>query len=395
MKIVSTIHDKRINSTNLLVEITVREYVLFAKKIIKNNDLQRLKVKSSKTVYSLLKDDLLVGCIMPAIVLAITDETQKNFNDDSLEKYFIENTGNVIILDGLQRTYTLIDALSFLEKEENSIFTFETIKEEKKRFLDQIIRIEVYTAINKFGILYRMLTLNTGQTPMSTRHQLELLYNDYSNIEVDGIKIVSDIEGTARPELNQFVFKSLIEGFNSYINRDELPMDRQEMLENLKVLEKITKEDLKTDIFKNFLSSYTKMFKKLRELTNDESVSKEELSNIEVQSPFGTNVSKIFSTSQAMTGFGAAIGTLKDKNIINNFSELDSIIDRIECSSTNWLLSMIKNMDLIKKESKRIGNGQRLYFKCFFKALFNKLTDTYCNLDDSVVDSYTLYKSMV
>lgn len=55
MKIMSKIYDQRINSWNLYVESTFREYLKFAKKIIENNELQRKRVKTSKTIYSLLR----------------------------------------------------------------------------------------------------------------------------------------------------------------------------------------------------------------------------------------------------------------------------------------------------------------------------------------------------
>ena len=57
---------------NLYVETTFGEYLSFADKIIKNNELQRKRVKTSKSVYALLKDDLKKGCVMPPLVLAVT-----------------------------------------------------------------------------------------------------------------------------------------------------------------------------------------------------------------------------------------------------------------------------------------------------------------------------------
>ena len=71
MLIMSKIFDQRINSWNLYVESTFGEYLKFAKKIINNNELQRKRVKTSKTIYSLLKNDLQKGCIMPPLVLAL------------------------------------------------------------------------------------------------------------------------------------------------------------------------------------------------------------------------------------------------------------------------------------------------------------------------------------
>lgn len=65
MEIASTLFDKRINAENILTEITISDYLKIAKKIVDSNEFQRAKVSNSKTVYSLLKKDLLAGCIMP------------------------------------------------------------------------------------------------------------------------------------------------------------------------------------------------------------------------------------------------------------------------------------------------------------------------------------------
>lgn len=80
MKILSRYDDKRINSTNLYVETTIGEYLSFACKLIDNNEFQRRRVRSSKTVYSLLKDDIIKGCLMPPLVLAIRDVQLDAYN---------------------------------------------------------------------------------------------------------------------------------------------------------------------------------------------------------------------------------------------------------------------------------------------------------------------------
>ena len=108
----SNIYDYRIRSTNLYVETTFGEYLQYAKDLIKNNDFQRKRVKTSQTVYSLLKEDLLNGCVIPPLVLAIMsdDNTLKNMESDELQDYIKTHREKVLILDGLQRTHTLIAA---------------------------------------------------------------------------------------------------------------------------------------------------------------------------------------------------------------------------------------------------------------------------------------------
>lgn len=388
----SKIFDQRINSWNLYVESTFGEYLKFAKKIINNNELQRKRVKTSKTIYSLLKNDLQKGCIMPPLVLALvkTDIIDvENPDQEKLLQYINENSRNVLLLDGLQRTYTLIDADAEMEKKS---------EEEYQNFLKNKLRLEIYVEINKFGILYRMLTLNTGQTPMSARHQLEILYSDMLNTEFDGVKLVTDKDGKADPDENEFIFKNAIEGFNSYMNRNELPIDRQDILENVKMLENMSEEDVSEDLFKEFLETYMKLFGILRKITNNHVVDNDELIEYGISElPFGKKVSKIFSTSQSLTGFGAAVGKMKDLGIINAMTDISEMVDKLEKENEGyiWMMELLSKLDRIKASSKKIGNAQRMFFQYFYRELLNKESDSYLNLDAAVQNGYNKYYSQV
>ena len=392
MLIMSKIFDQRINSWNLYVESTFGEYLKFAKKIINNNELQRKRVKTSKTIYSLLKNDLQKGCIMPPLVLALvkTDIIDvENPDQEKLLQYINENSRNVLLLDGLQRTYTLIDADAEMEKKS---------EEEYQNFLKNKLRLEIYVEINKFGILYRMLTLNTGQTPMSARHQLEMLYSDMLNTEFDGVKLVTDKDGKADPDENEFILKNAIEGFNSYMNRNELPIDRQDILENVKMLENMSEEDVSEDLFKEFLETYMKLFGILRKITNNHVVDNDELIEYGISElPFGKKVSKIFSTSQSLTGFGAAVGKMKDLGIINAMTDISEMVDKLEKENEGyiWMMELLSKLDRIKASSKKIGNAQRMFFQYFYRELLNKESDSYLNLDAAVQNGYNKYYSQV
>ena len=108
----------------------------------------------------------------------------------------IERKNELVILDGLQRTYTLVDLEQELiaSGDETSL----------KSFYGHKIRIEVYVGINRLGILYRMLTLNTGQTPMSLRHQIEMLYLDYSKTPPPGITLIREADNRPTTEISDY-----------------------------------------------------------------------------------------------------------------------------------------------------------------------------------------------
>lgn len=388
MEILSTIKDKRINSLNLLIECTFEEYLRFAPSVIKNNEFQRKRVKTSKTVYALLRDDLEKGCVIPPIVLAISD-VKNSENGDRLLEEICADTQKVMILDGLQRTYTLIDADSEVKGTERYA-----------EFLGQKLRLEVYMELNKFGVLYRMLTLNTGQTPMSVRHQLEMMYRDMLDTNLEGVKIIRDIDGSANPDENQFVFKNTIDGFNSYLNRKEFPIDREELLDNIKVLEKMSVEAAGKDIYREYVMCYASVVQSFRTITGDHEVTNEEIEEYEISgSPFGKKASKIFSTSQAMTGFGAAIGKLKDSNLCKGFDDINSRLRALQADkseeSYEWLLFLLKKLDIIRNTSKKIGNAQRMLFQYFYRELFNPDSDSYLELEKAVENGYQKYQSQV
>ncbi|MFP5111606.1 hypothetical protein ACSU64_04380 [Bacillaceae bacterium C204] len=396
MRIISRVTDQRIKAENVFIETTVKEYLEFAQEIINNNQLQRKRVKSSNTVYSLLKEDLRVGCILPSIVLALGNgiNTESHFvdmTDNETLKYINDNKTNFIILDGLQRTFTMLDVEKEIQNE-NYI---------NEQFYNNKIRLEIYLGINKFGILYRMLTLNTGQTPMSIRHQIEMLYKEYLPEQLEGIELITEVDDEAVNRIGAYKFKDVIEGFNSYLSRDELPMDRFDILDNVRGLEKLAQENQQDDIFVQFLEVYNEFIRKVDELTEGQSIDvlQEDLGyalDIDGQ-PFGKYAYKVFNKSQALTGFGAAIGKLKDFKIINSFNDIKHEIVSITYNGENgeWLLELLAKLDLIRKNSKKIGNSQRVYFQFIFRELFNRDSDSFLNLTLAVNNGYHKYRSQM
>ena len=170
------------------------------------------------------------------------------------------------------------------------------------------------------------------------------------------------------------------------------------LLDNVEMLENLSYENIKKDLFENFLALYTKFFKKLRDKNGDYVLTEEDRQNYEISNtPFGNNVSKVFSSSQAMTGFGAALGKMKDLEVIKDFYDVEESISKIsdDKSDIKWFLELLKRFDDIKTNSKKIGNAQRMFMHYFFRELFNKDSDSYLNLMESVKNGYKKYCSQV
>ncbi len=385
MRIVSIMFDGRIKAQNILLEMSAHEYLQIASQILDNNEYQRKRVRSSNTIYSLLKEDFMKGCVLPPVVLGLNSDTQIDANgEDKIDHILKDNIDNIVILDGLQRTYSLLDLQHELQG-----------RIELAVFSEKILRVEMYLSINRIGVLYRMLTLNTGQTPMSIRQQVEMLYLDYIKRPFNGIQFIREVDEDSPNKLGEYTFKSVVDGFNSYIERNELPIDRGDVLENIKGLEKLSVEGNAERLFEEFIATFDKFLKKYDELLGQMEFAADDLGII--GQPFGKNVLKIFAKSQVLTGFGAAMGKLKDIDGKNTFLSAQEGIKKFLFSTTptETTEDLLKKLEKIRQHSKKIGNAQRLFFVYYFRELLNPESDSYCDLSKATEEAYRKYETQV
>jgi hypothetical protein len=168
----------------------------------------------------------------------------------------------------------------------------------------------------------------------------------------------------------------VIEGFNAYLDRDELPFDKADILENINSLEKLSKEDQNSELFEKYLSSLNTLTTKIVDLCGDSEINEDYLE--ENGAPFGKNATQIFKKPQAISGFGAAIGKLIDYEVLSGIDDIDDIVNDINIEDANVFLEEINNSLLwLKNHSKKIGNAQRNFFTFFFRDLLNKESDSF------------------
>ena len=385
MKVINKITDNRISATNLLIETTFGEYEILAKEILKKNPFQRKRLKTAGSVYSLLKSDLRTGIVIPPIVLGLSLELNSSKKDDTTLMETIElNKDKLLILDGLQRTYTIRDLLS--ELHENNDPELEKIRSFP-------LRIEIYVGINKLGILYRMLTLNSGQTPMSSRHQIEIIYSDYIETGIDRVKLIKQTDDKTPGKLSEYSFRDVIDGFTSYLERDYLTIERTDILDNIKSLEKLALENQNKDLFVQFIESYDSLAVKIAIFSNNWHYNPEDTRKKLGAQPFAKNVVNIFNKSQVMTGFGSAIGKLIDLEAIKNFDQLEELIKKVESYNiAEDLSNLIGKLDDLRAFAVKIGNDQRLFFHYLFRELFDNKADGYLNFGESINQAYNQYE---
>lgn len=379
MKKLSTIYDEFLKAENVLIELNIEEYINIARKIIKNNQFQRNRVKNSTSIYYLLRNDLKKLCTIPTIVLALKGD---DLSHDKASNPFDE-VDNLMILDGLQRTYSLIEVYDELEQD---------AKEQFERFKNHLIRVELYVGISRTGILYRMLTLNTGQTPMTKRHEIEILYSDYLSLNLsDGVCL--DTETSAKSSskaVGTYNFNFAIEGFCSLLEGDESQLTKKDLLVTVQELEKVSQDDYKKDLFKHFLITYNALAKKLDELTDSWVLNKV----IPYKSIYAKSIPEFMNKAQTFSAFGAAVGQMSSFDAFSTLSILQSKMSKLMASSGETLFfgSVLEKMEYIKQHAKRIGDGQRLFLKYFFCYLFNADSSTSFDLSKSLDKAFFEYK---
>lgn len=379
MEVLSVIYDGLLDANNVLVEMTVGEYLDIGLKILDKNQYQRKRVSRSSSIYSLLGNDLKKLCTIPTIVLALTDENQKDVlrpGMASKDAKSVLNTQSLIILDGLQRTYTIRDTI----KEVGSTL-FEV---DKENLINHKLRIEVYCGLTKTGILYRMLTLNTGQTPMSRRHEIEILYSSYKEREIDSIRFNTQAAQEYEQGIDVYDFDNAIEGFSSFLDSDESPIDRFEILDVIQRLEKITEDNYKKDLFEHFIKLYNKFAHHIDEQTNHWVLNEEE--RRELGSIYAKDIIAFFNKAQTMSAFGAAIGKILWDKSDRGFG---NIMDRVQCvrienNPRDVMLSLLRILKEVREGAKKIGVSQRLYLKLFFLNLLTEGSETYLSFEHSI-----------
>jgi hypothetical protein len=194
--------DKKIGGTSWMTRMTVEDYLKLVN--LKNNPYQRniLSVK----LYSKLIDDLLNDTVIPPISIVYPD-VNLNLNEE------LKTDVRCTILDGLQRTNSLLQCLDRLEKQkaEGSIATVDLFNKKE-------IYVEIWEKLELKNILYKMVVLNTGQKKMDYSHQLEIL-NENLLEQLNALNVTVSTTKEKLPGRIDFQLSDIVEGLVSYINK--------------------------------------------------------------------------------------------------------------------------------------------------------------------------------
>lgn len=168
--------DKVIRSTFISAQADYRFALEKLVPLIGRLEIQR-EVQNPK-FYDRLAKDIVGGCIMPPLTLAIVDGTAKSPTDEESARNFIaDRIDEFFVLDGMQRLNTIDRAY----------------KRSSQEFpLDRPIFLNILICHSMDLLLYRMITLNNGQKPMTARHQIEIVAANTYDFDDAGINIQAE-----------------------------------------------------------------------------------------------------------------------------------------------------------------------------------------------------------
>ena len=213
IKVYDVVFDNVIDSYYLTAGVTYKFALENFVPLINKLDFQRNPLR--KSFYERLENDILGGCVMPNITLAIKVNDAIEDNANYGEKYIRDNIQNAFVLDGIQRLNTL-----------QRVSCEKNFPQEQKMYCN----ILICNSMDK--LLYRMITLNNGQKPMTARHQIEILARNIFDFDSLPILAITEKDNKVGKKSEETMSKEiLIKGYLAYIS-NSVNIDNQKIIES-------------------------------------------------------------------------------------------------------------------------------------------------------------------
>lgn len=176
-------------------------------------DIQRDPLKTK--FYSRLEKDIVKGCVMPPITIALIRPAKAKFaNDKKAYEYIEKNIKNGFVLDGIQRLSTLSRAAELSGYDES-----------------RPLHVSIIIAQSRDRLLYRMITLNNGQKPMSARHQIDVLADTFFQLRDVQLGLIPEKGGSRVQAPEAFKKADFVKGYIAYLS-NSVSIDNQKIIES-------------------------------------------------------------------------------------------------------------------------------------------------------------------
>jgi hypothetical protein len=274
--------------------------------LIDKLDIQRT-LQDTK-FYQRLERDLIKGCIMPPITIAFIRQAPKKLSSIEISELINSKVEEAFILDGIQRLNTL--------------------KRTWDRYPNQLdvnrkLYLNILICSSMDNLLYRMITLNNGQKPMSARHQIEILTGSLVEFNDTQFNIVTEKEKHKfKPRYSvTFTKDTFVKGYLAFLANTT-------NIENKKIIEEKMDQLIADRIMDTEISTIDVEFTSIVELLNKWAQGKQAFNWLKNQNNF----------------IGFCVGAKKSFNTIVTLSlnEVESALENYEKAFTSFKYSQIK-----------------------------------------------------
>lgn len=251
-EVLNVLHDAKSCCLSIITNIDLETYLNIIDKAYENDGAlegQR-KAQTSKSAVRIrhqMMMDFSEGGVLPPVVIGVVEpklnESIKVVDKDALVTFLQEMKGEICIIDGMQRTTAMKEAV------EGQV---------EGALSSRQIRIEVWVAKSITKLIYRMLVLNTGQLPWSLRRQLEVVMLPIRKelaSGISGLVIMEANDSSRRTRPGEFQADKILESFLIFGARSEKADTRDFISEEflkLDFIESASKSELLADYISLF-----------------------------------------------------------------------------------------------------------------------------------------------
>lgn len=322
---INTIHKDNVINSFFLTGVTNYETALNnLYPLIDRLDIQR-NIQNT-TFYKRLELDILNGCIMPPITIAFVEPDDVERNCKEWEVFITNNIEKGFILDGIQRLNTL-----------------NRIKDDINLEVKRPLFLNVLICTSKDNLLYRMVTLNNGQKPMSVRHQIEILATNIYDFENLPLKIISEKEARNKSYKDSLKTADVISGYLAFLS-NSIGLESKKIIQS-KMDELIAKTIIESNITEDKIE-FSYVLQEVHRLTENNESNLKWFKGVNNLIGFSVGIKKSFSALRQISPEDFSF-------IIENFeSAFSSVnISKIKVSTERKKLSrdLVENIDIYKE----------------------------------------------
>lgn len=365
---------------SVMTKMKIRDYLDFVELVYKDNggiSGQRapLKTKTAITIRKRMIDDIAKGAVLPPVVIGVhaSSEEWESFksvssNEQLMELIGIPHLGRVSIIDGMQRTTAIFEAV------------------EESDFVDKgCLRVEYWISDSLNNLIYRMLVLNTGQVPWDMSRQLKTIYNPLltiikSKLPTDVEIFDGDVEARRRTRAGQYQSENLIQlllNFSSGKYEIDLKDRVAEDFARLDLIESASHQDF-LDYFTETVAIMTKLDEAFSRVDFD-------VNEQDEQKPRYSSGSSIFKGFPSQVGFCVAVSIYlfdepgfdinwseareKFNNLQNDINEFIKRLNSMDIDNLRIFLDLQILDELMSVKKSQVGRFERNFFTEAFSVL--------------------------